>query len=537
MKKKLLPVMAWILAIGMLFSGCEILGLFSEDSEEYGLQGQTLKYTRPDMAEHDRVLEEACRRAMKSDNFTEVSLWVGEYYDEYDSFFTNYALAEIHYCCDMTDSYWEAEYAYCYENAYLVEAGLETLYQALAQSPCRDELESEDNFGAGYFDSYEGEGFYDETMLDLMDRETQLLDTYYDLLAEASQVESYSQTYFEEYYPQLAQVYVDLVKQRQEIAAYVGYDSYSDFAYDFYYYRDYTPAQAESYLEEIGAEFSQLYWAVNDSDIWEWSWRYCTESQVLDYVKTAAENMGGDIATAFSVLEKDALYHIKYNENKYPGAFETYLYSYQVPYIYMSPNRDQTDKLTLVHEFGHFTNDLLCWQSYAGIDVAEVHSQAMEYLSLCYGENTEKLTQYKMVDSICIYVEEAAYALFEQRVYDLPAEEVTVERVQQIYEEIGNAFGFDSWGFDSRDYVSVDHFFTSPCYIISYVVSNDMAFQIYQLELEEKGAGLEVYRECLYSEESYIMSFAEEYGLESPFAEGRVQSVRKTLEELLKDAI
>ena len=37
----------------------------------------------------------------------------------------------------------------------------------------------------------------------------------------------------------------------------------------------------------------------------------------------------------------------------------------------------------------------------------------------------------------------------------------------------------------SRDFVVIGHFYTDPMYIISYVVSNDAAFQLYQMELEE----------------------------------------------------
>ena len=100
-----------------------------------------------------------------------------------------------------------------------------------------------------------------------------------------------------------------------------------------------------------------------------------------------------------------------------------------------------------------------------------------------------------------------------------------MENVEKLYRNIGTEFGLDSWGWDSRDYVTVTHFYTNPMYVVSYVVSNDLAMQIYQLELEEKGAGLSLYDQCLYSQDSYIMTFAEDYGLESPFAEGRLEAV------------
>ena len=60
-------------------------------------------------------------------------------------------------------------------------------------------------------------------------------------------------------------------------------------------------------------------------------------------------------------------------------------------------------------------------------------------------------------------------------------------------------------------------------YMISYVVSNDLAMQIYQQELESTGAGLSLYEQILSSQDSFLLTFAETYGLQSPFAEGRLQ--------------
>ena len=69
------------------------------------------------------------------------------------------------------------------------------------------------------------------------------------------------------------------------------------------------------------------------------------------------------------------------------------------------------------------------------------------------------------------------------------------------------------------------HFYTNPMYIISYVVSNDAAMQLYQLELEEAGAGLTRYEENLDTWEMYFLAFLEEAGLQSPF--DRVAEVRE----------
>lgn len=540
MKKQKIGLLALCLAAALLLSGCA--GLLQQVVEavaggEEIVRYKDMEYTRPNMLKLEQALDDACAAAAEETDARKVMDAVYAFYDLYDRFYTDYYLADIRYSTDLTDIYWEQEYQFCLENAAVADAALDELYHALAECSVRQALEAEEYFGPGFFDAYEGESIWDETFSALMEQEAQLQNAYYELSSQATETEYYSEEYFDTYGTQMAELFVELIALRQQIAACAGYGSYPEFAYDMYHYRDFTPAQAESYLLEIGQVLAEPYRKINESDVWSAMAEHCSETQTFRYVKTAAQNMGGDIADAFALLEEAGLYNIAYSENKYNSSYEVYLWSYYEPFVFMSPYLDPSDQLTFAHEFGHFVNDYVSWGSYAGTDVAEVHSQAMEYLSLCYGEPTEALEDYKLADTLCTYVEQAAYALFEQRVYGLTGEELTVENVQKLYEQTGLEFGLDSWGWDSRDYVAISHFYTNPMYIVSYVVSCDVAFQIYQLEKAEAGAGLGVYEECVYSMDSYLVTFAETYGLESPFAEGRLERVKQTLEAGLEKYI
>ena len=70
-------------------------------------------------------------------------------------------------------------------------------------------------------------------------------------------------------------------------------------------------------------------------------------------------------------------------------------------------------------------------------------------------------------------------------------------------------------------------------YIFSYVTSNDAAMQLYQLEQQEKGAGLALLEENLATQEISFLAFLNSAGLESPFEPSRIQAVRKTFEILI----
>jgi len=538
MKKVKMRLIALCLVLCIALSGCNGLdfGGYFENLYAY-LFGTTsfdsMEYVRPDMEAYDAALQSICDLAVTETDIDALIDGIWAYYDVYDAFSTAYALANIHYCLDMTDSYWEAEYNFCAENAATADAGLDALYRSLAKSPIREALETDEYFGAGFFDYYESESVYDETFLAYLEEEAGLISEYYAISADAADTEYYSEEFFTTYAPKLAELYLQLLQVRVEMAAYLGYDSYETFAYDFYYYRDYTPQQAQSYLASIQKELSPLYKELSIDDRWQTAITASSEAETFSYVQSMAENMGGAIEDAFDVLDEGHLYDISYSPNKYATSFAVYLPSYYVPFVFVCPDGSNYDRLVFAHEFGHFCSDYHSYGSVAGVDVAEIFSQGMEYLSLCYADGGNDLAKIKMMDCLCLYVEQAALASFEQQVYALSSEELTVENVEALYTAVCEDFGLATGAWDSRSYVCIPHYFTNPMYVISYVVSNDAALQLYEMELQQEGKGLACLESNLTTMQSYFLSFLEEAGLESPFEAGRLEKVRQLLETQL----
>ena len=522
-----------VLALVMLLTGCSGLSFDDLWKELTTLQVtpfSEMEYTRPDPAKMEEELKKCCSMAETEKQVKPVVEQVWVVYNLYNTFYTNYNLASIFYFKDLTDTKWEEEYNFCLQAAANYDAMLEEMFYALADCPLRDKLEADPSFGEGFFDNYEGESIWDETFLRLMEQEAALEEEYYQLCTAAQDTEYYSQEYFENYGTKMAQLFVELVGVRQQIAEYAGYPDYPSFAYDFYHKRDYTPQQAVSYLEELGKALSSLYRTIESVPEAD---KLCTQDQIFSYVEACAQAMDGTAKTAFTAMKDASLYDLTLSDKKYDGSFEVYLTDYTSPYIFLNPTGYARDKLTFAHEFGHFCSDFAAHGSYAGVDVAEFFSQGLEYLSLCYGPESGSLTKLKMLDSLCVFVEQSAYALFEHQVYGLKGSELTVENVQKLYEQIGTRFGFDSWDWDPRDYVLVGHFFTEPMYVISYVTSNDAALQLYQLEQQEKGSGLALWENNLATEEAFFLAFTESAGLKSPFASGRAAEIRATLEAAL----
>ncbi len=539
--KKIIRIVCLILTLALL-TGCtgkqSLLGGFGEEVDRFWREPDyvafsDMEYTRPDMVQLKQKLEDAIL-ASEKDNLALIMDRVYEFYDVYDGFYTNYYLADIHYCSDLTDMYWEDEYNFCLENSAAVDGTLEELYYALAKSPALEELEGEEYFGPGFFDSYQGENNWDATFTAMLEEESRLQTEYYALSEIAIGYEYGSEEYYDACGKEMIRVLLDLIRLRQEIAAYWGYPDYVQFATDFYYYRDYTPGQSEAYLQDVCRELVPLYREYAQSSKWDLGWKTSTEAQTYEYVKTVAESMGGTVKDAFELMEKAQLYDISYSPNKYNSSFELYLPTYYQPYVFLCPQQTVFDQLTFAHEFGHFCNDYASYGSYAGIDVMEVFSQGMEYLSLSYAGENGDMVWLKMADCLSLMVEQSAYAAFEQQMYALTGEELTEENLRALYEEVALAYGFDAIGYTDWEFVTINHYYTNPMYIISYVVSNDAALQLYQMEREEPGAGFACYQENLDTQCSYFLEFLEEAGLESPFEEGRVAAIRRTLEESLK---
>lgn len=530
MKKTVLKLVAVLLALCML-SGCSFLGRLMQPADS-ALTFARMEYERPDLdaIERQRVL--VVDMANDKQNINNIAAQINYFYAYYDAFYTNYNLATIYHDSDLTDAYWIGETEFCSQAAPRVEQMLEQLYRDLANSPMREALEDEQYFGEGFFQQYTGEPFYDEGYMSLAAEEARLENLYYELYTKSAELmENDLDAFYQEYGQQFADLLVQMIRIRQEMADYFGYEDYAQLAYDMYYYREYTPQQTARYMEQLGQAVRDIYVRGMEDGRWEWGLILTNENRILDYVRQAAKAMGGKIQEAYSFMEKGGYYNISNDGNMYDGGYEVYLTSYNVPYLFHKTHNLNLDKLSVAHEFGHYAHDYVCQGTYASIDVCEVLSQAMEYLSVLYVDGSGREEAYKMIETSVVMAENACFTLFELRAYELEGDQLTAENLTDLYEDTCSIFGMD-WD-DPYGFTAIQHFYLYPMYTSSYVYSADVALQIYQQEKTESGKGLETYLQCLNTNEIYLMDFVQQNGLESPFKEERATVIRNTLETLL----
>lgn len=291
---------------------------------------------------------------------------------------------------------------------------------------------------------------------------------------------------------------VQLVKLRQQIATAAGFDSYAEFAYDYLYQRDYSPEQTLTYLDQVRTQIAPILVGIGSKVPKK---QGTASGSTFEYVKELAQNAGGSVAEAFELMETGALYDIGYSNTKMNAGFTTYLANYEVPYIFFNGGM----ATGVVHEFGHFCEGYVSQGHPSNVDTAEVYSQGMEYMSMFYADGTQNETAaYSLLQC---YVLAAAEADFEHRMYQLPPEEVTADNIIKLYTQVGTDWKLSYvGGFNKQSLLMTLHYYFSPMYMLSYAISGDAALQLYELEVQESGAGRRCYEQLLASEQIQILS-------------------------------
>lgn len=530
-----------------------------EEAELEPVAFEDMEYTRPDAAALCKALGELEKLVKDGGSFDEVGAAFEAAYSDYSLFNTMDSLSYIRHTIDLNDEYYETENNWCEEQSPLIEQALEKCYIAMGQSDLRDRLE-EEYFTEDFFDFYDENQIYsNDRVVKLMQKDNDLQAQYMALQSdqtiewngeevlyediigdESLDYDSYLmayQLYYNKYNPQVGEIFAEMIRTRNEIAKELGYDTFADFAYSYYYDRDYTPEEAEDYLSDIAAELAPMYfYAVYGAQ----NTTPCSTDEVLDLFEKTVYRFGGEFATSYEFMQAYDLMDITDSSSKMPGSYVTYLSSYQMPFLYVSPTGKLDDLLTCCHEFGHFVDGFVNCNGTSSIDCNEIFSQGLEFLSLSRAEldddEREALTISKVADSLMTFVSQAAYAEFELRAYALPDDQLNTEGLNALFLECMEEFGQSYTGMEdiiAPGWIDIQHFLIAPYYVISYCVSNDAALQIFQLE-EENGTGLETYRALMStSSGNTILALLEENGMESPFEPGRIEELADFFEDYL----
>lgn len=597
MKRKFCPVLALLLAMLLLASACSVpinitntpepvlpaviepdwdLVLprqqnaggrdYLPDGEIDMLRFEYIEYEHPDTEALFNAFDTATLAVTDGHSADEVLELFYDAYDLYYHFYSMKTLANVRYYAEMSNEYYKEEYEFCEQVAPDVSEKLERFLKACAKSPMKAELETL-YFGEGELDKYiDYEVYTNPEYLELSKQEASVMEEYHRTLEDPQimfegEMQSYNdlmeeyendysvylellELYYNTYNPIIAEYYIRLLKIHRQMAETLGYDSYADLCYDQTYGRDYTWEDGKNYVAGIREHIVPLYEDINESGlIYSSSFGSADEETVRSTLHSIIGKFGGTLEEAYNYMLAYDLCDLTYSTDKMDTSFTTYIYELETPYILINPSGTEDDIFTYAHEFGHFTDMYHSYSSDEDLETAETFSQGLEWLTLCYldeGFSSYKLKSFrtqKLVDTVSVFISQAAYADFEDRAGALSDDELTVDALNDIYRQICKDYGFYSEFADfyySMAWIDIPHFFEAPYYVISYCISSDTALQIYQHELETPGAGLDLYNTLLdRTAGDGIQAVCEAACMENPFSEGRLKEIADFLYEQL----
>lgn len=570
--------------------GGDPYAVYRKIREEKAIPFEEIEYVRPDV--ESMLTAEQELRELLEDGKTRpgrIEELLDDFFTNYSNFNTMYTVADIRNCIDLSDPYYEEEYSWCSEQCSVLSDAVDDLYYACGGSRYAKRLERNyfwDGFAEEYTD--EEDSIYTDALVALMQEESDLISEYRAVVANPTVMmdgternidealtlrseeiyaaadayialpteESYElyltaiqayldlvDDYYAKYNALEGDIFVRLVKVRQQMAAEAGYDSYEQMQYEFTFEREYTPEEAESFIVSVEENILPLRdeivsaaeaYAENETPVVP----DVSEQGLKNCLTAVVESMGGIFEDSYRYMTDYHMYDFSDSPNKTPMSFETYLNDYEAPFLLISPSNDSTDLLTAVHEFGHYTDSFGCCGATETLELAECFSQGLELLSLdmltetAGEEQTELLGAYKVRDVFSVFQQQCAFAEFEHLLYELPEEEVTLENINALFLSTVDRFGISEEEDDtvrSLFWVDIPHFFEQPCYVISYPVSGIVALQFYRLEQERAGDGVKKYNDMLSRESGNLLDTLEENDLGSPFERNVVRQAATTL--------
>ncbi len=356
-----------------------------------------------------------------------------------------------------------------------------------------------------------------------------------------------------EQYQGAAEIYVDLVKVRNDIAVLHGYGNYAEYYYKAVSGRDYTPAEASSFADLIVPAFDlyKLSESALLSDgpmsISNLAWMCELEgNEIIDAVEPFIDSMGDEFERLLDYMVEYDLIDICDEDGRIRKSYTQKLYQSGGALIYLGDEeegREWYGPRVLIHEFGHASADCLNPNLTGCIDVTEIHSQGLEVL---YGASG--LDGNDSSDAICAYIIYVmSYNVFiagmltelELWVYETEAatHSLTSDQVCDKFQSILDRSGIQfNVGFGEKYFwTNFFNLFTQPNYFVSYGTSAIGVIDLFVEATEDYDAAKEKYLNLLFQQDIYGYSAAiKEAGLTDAFDSEAVKEVLEKCTAILK---
>lgn len=500
--------------------------------------------------------------------------------DATQKFYSMMTIAQIRNYLDVNDTFYSEEMEYL----DTFDARIQNSYNQMFSSIENSRFSSIQNmiFGeSGAEDLQMSSQASSEEILSLQEQEKKLVAEYYYEYAQAtvstpegevlfSSLDSEGQSayynqFIQKYNQQFGELYLELVSLREQMAQALGYDSYTQVADLDMLRNSYTREDIKTFREDIKQTIAPVYRSYledfyrraenrdqpgyvyllgEQSPVPQGSWQ-----ETLNQFEQLYQQMSEQTGECYSYLLSHEFIDAEPSQTKANVTFSTLIYSLNTPFLFANMNGSAEDVFSISHEFGHC---FAMWQQLKlgsqqegrSMDVSEIHSQAMQMLTLpyyeiFYGEDAGTARKYDVYTMVAGILTAAMNDEFQEKIYENP--QMSVQELNELYKELAMEYGlvvespyFDMESF-SMGWFTTNQYFDTPFYAIDYALSGCVAMEFLQMGLEDYTQALETYLSLVQQNSDYdFMTVLEETGLSSPFETEQMGALAQTMEDFLQ---
>lgn len=572
---------AWVMSVLLILT--TLTGCQQEARTPTDQHFSQVEYQRPDGESVVQLIGKAQQQAQ--DDLLPLGLLhslrkIGDATEDYYSMMT---IAQIRNYADVNDTFYSAEMEYLDTWDARIQSEYNQLFKMIQQS--RFQSMTREIYGSsGAEDMQMSAQSSSKEILSLQEQEKKLEAQYYYEYAQAtvttpegevlfSSLEPQGQTayysqFIDRYNQTLGTLYLELVSLRDQMAQLLGYDSYTEVADLNMHRSSYTREQIQQFREllkqtlvpvyggylkdfyrraENQTSAGYVYLMGQPSPTPQGDWKDTLERFSQVFSKMALET-----GECYEYLLSHGFIDAQPSQTKANVTFSTLIYSLNTPFLFANMDGSENDVYSISHEFGHC---FAIWEQLKrgsrsegrSMDVCEIHSQAMQMMTLpyyeaFYGEDADVARRYDVFTIVSGILTAALNDEFQEQIYRQP--QMTVEQLNELYLELALEYGlvvespYSDLETFSKGWFTTNQYFDTPFYAIDYSLSGCVALEFLQRSMEDSQGALDTYLVLVRQDAGYdFLTVLEKTGLQSPFSEEQLVELSELLEDVLQGTL
>ncbi len=572
---------AWVMSVLLILT--TLTGCQQEARTPTDQHFSQVEYQRPDGQSVVQLIGKAQQQAQ--DDLLPLGLLhslrkIGDATEDYYSMMT---IAQIRNYADVNDTFYSAEMEYLDTWDARIQSEYNQLFKMIQQS--RFQSMTREIYGSsGAEDMQMSAQSSSKEILSLQEQEKKLEAQYYYEYAQAtvttpegevlfSSLEPQGQTayysqFIDRYNQTLGTLYLELVSLRDQMAQLLGYDSYTEVADLNMHRSSYTREQIQQFREllkqtlvpvyggyledfyrraENQTSAGYVYLMGEPSPTPQGDWKDTLERFSQVFSKMALET-----GECYEYLFSHGFIDAQPSQTKANVTFSTLIYSLNTPFLFANMDGSENDVYSISHEFGHC---FAIWEQLKrgsrsegrSMDVCEIHSQAMQMITLpyyeaFYGEDADVAHRYDVFTIVSGILTAALNDEFQEQIYQQP--QMTVEQLNELYLELALEYGlvvespYSDLETFSKGWFTTNQYFDTPFYAIDYSLSGCVALEFLQRSMEDSQGALDTYLVLVRQDAGYdFLTVLEKTGLQSPFSEEQLVELSELLEDVLQGTL